>query len=411
MDIAIKSGRDREWKKVSGGDQQAYSSTSDLIHRIPDIIPIEELGTGGSRLKLCIRSNIGSEAQESIIGIDDSGRITIVECDLTNVMGRAMRSALRLWEMPYEEFDGLVSDGEGRSLIELMRERVPADGWSEEEFKNAITSTLQQGDFRLVIAVKELTDEVKRKIKFLSARNFEAYAVEMQHFTDGESEVVIPRIVVGTREEWETLTMPDWGTTFPQASASTVAESEQPAGTPGLAEDITSEQEEPTEVSNSIQPIVAQPKRVPRHNQEKENLFLAKCQENVSGNAVELIRRLYTFSKESADDIMWWGAGGAGAFNFILINRDIDLTVFIVDANGKIMFNFSEWEREPTYKDLLSPFLEKLKSVTILSERERDSTKWPDFNVEKFFATEDDFSAFEESINFLKQKLNSLRIG
>ena len=118
------------------------------------------------------------------------------------------------------------------------------------------------------------------------------------------------------------------------------------------------------------------------------------------------IKKIYAFSTEVADDIMWWGSSGAGAFNFVL--TEDSLTVFIIDASGRIMFNFSEWQKDPTYKDLLPVFLEKLKNVSVLHKQKGDYTRWPDFTVEEFFAKSDDFSKFSESIKFLKDGLSKL---
>ena len=121
------------------------------------------------------------------------------------------------------------------------------------------------------------------------------------------------------------------------------------------------------------------------------------------------LRKIYDFSSGTADDIVWWGSGGAGAFNYVL--TEDGLTVFIVDANGKIMFNFSEWQREPSYKDLLPKFLEKLKGIALLRKQKEDYTRWPDFNVGEFFARTDDFLTFQESVKFLKQELSGLRLS
>jgi len=137
-------------------------------------------------------------------------------------------------------------------------------------------------------------------------------------------------------------------------------------------------------------------------------LFFSKCQENISEKAISVIRSLYSFSSKTADDIIWWGASGAGAFNFVLTSDG--LTVFIVDANGKIMFNFSEWQREPSYRELLPKFIEKLRNVKMLGEQNADYTRWPDFDVEDFFATPDDLNIFEESIKYLKSELKDLAI-
>ena len=103
---------------------------------------------------------------------------------------------------------------------------------------------------------------------------------------------------------------------------------------------------------------------------------------------------------------MWWGSGGAGAFNFALTENQ--LTVFIVDATGKIMFNFSEWQREPAYKSLLPQFLEKLKNISTLHRQKGDHTNWTDFDIEEFFGNQNDLAKFEEAVKFLKTELGKL---
>jgi hypothetical protein len=72
------------------------------------------------------------------------------------------------------------------------------------------------------------------------------------------------------------------------------------------------------------------------------------------------------------------------------------------------MFNFSEWQRESLYKDLLPRFLERLKRIEILRRQKDGYTRWPDFNVEEFFADGQDFTIFEESVAFLKQEINNV---
>jgi hypothetical protein len=377
-------------------------------------------------LRVCIKTSSagGSESDGGLIGVDENGKITIVECKIANdssirreIVGQAMEYAASLWEMSYEEFDSMVLDGEGRSLVELMRDRIPAEEWSEDEFKNAVASALQHGKFRLIMTIQGLTDELKQTMKFLNARGpfaFETYAVRMQYFTDGQVEIVVPRIVGPAEMGRGTST----GRTMhiremtPSQSRdpaeSTAAKLEQPTRTPSSAEPTAATPEQSIEAPSPAEPAVAQPRQPTGRDEQKEALFFARCRENVSENAMELIKRLHAFSTEAADNIMWWGAGGAGAFNFVLTSDE--LTVFIVDANGKMMFNFFEWQGQPPYKDLLPRFIEKLKGIAILREQEEDYTSWPHFNVEEFFAGPDDFMTFAESIRFLKEELNKLAL-
>jgi hypothetical protein len=404
MKIAVKNGKDGEWKRISNSDRQGDDHIQDLIHLIPELICAEEIVPGHPKLETYIQppSPAGAEDAGGFIGVDHKGKITIVECKISDgpsirgdVIGQALEHAASLWQMSYEEFDKMVSDKEGKPLKEFMRERVSDEEWSEEEFERVVTSTLTQGKFRLMLTVSKLTDELKRTIKFLNARapfSFETYVIEMQHFSDGEVEIVFPRVASAPEPIQTQPTEQIEQTAIPQTS--------HPEG-PTFAEP------EVVDESTGIpEPTLAQPKQGARKDTQKEDLFFAKCRESTSMNAVEIIKRLYDFSVTTADDIIWWGSGGAGAFNYVLTKDG--LTVFIVDANGKIMFNFSEWQRESLYKDLLPRFLERLKRIEILRRQRDGYTRWPDFNVEEFFAGGQDFTIFEESVVFLKQEIDNV---
>ena len=392
MKIAIRNG-ESGWKKISNADQEDNSYLRDLIQQIPDLIPVEELIPGEPHLRVCIRNLVnGSEDNGSIIGVDDNGRITIVECKTTDdssfrreIMGRAMAYAMDLWEMSYEEFDSMVFGSEGKSLAELMSERVPVEEWSEERFKNAVVSALQEGKFRLIVSIPKLTEQLKRTINFLNARgpfSLETYAVEMQHFSDGQTEIVIPKVV-------------------------DLAETRQRAST---ALPVSLPESEPQQ---QLEPE-PEPKREPQLEPEspqsseadsKAASFFSKCEESVSENVLEIIRNLYAFSMEAADSIMWWGR----SFNFALAKNNVELTVFSASADGNIAFPPGDWQ-EPSYSRLQPQFLERLKGISVLGEQEEELTRWSEFNIEEVFAKPDDFVMFREAVNFLKEAVRELTV-
>lgn len=413
MKIAVRNGKNGEWKRVPSSSQHVGGSLQDLIYRIPELISVETPESDGPGMRLCIKNSSTSNADDDggLIGIDDNGRIAIVECKIAKdasirreILGQAVEYAATLWEMPYEEFDEMVISSEGRSLVEIMSERVPKARWSEEMFRNAVAAALDQGKFRLVMVTQGITNELRRIIKFLSARgtfSFETYAVEIQHFSDGDTEIAIPKIT-SFAEMWQETSLeeitPEHEITPPQ----------EPDQEPTIGGSVDSDDlNEPKQSPALLEPIIGRTDNtLERKDKRKEALFFAKCQEVASQSAVGTIRKLYLFSMEAADNIMWWGSGGAGAFNFAL-TRD-QLTVFIVDASGKIMFNFSEWQREPVYKSLLPQFLEKLKDIPILRRQKGDYTTWSDFDIEEFFSSQNDFAKFEDAVRFLKEELSKL---
>ena len=413
MKIAARSGKDGEWRKVSSSDEQWDGSLQELIHQIPELISVEDLESGRHGIKVCItNAATSSEDDGGLIGIDDNGGITILECETADdsasrrkIVGQALEYAATLWEMSYEEFDTMVLGSEGRSLVELMSERIPAEEWSAGTFKAAVASSLNQGKFRLMIVTQGMTDELRRTIKFLSEHgpfSFEIYIVEMLRFPDGETESIIPKITVFAKIHAEDSTQRTATTSKTTESASkttgTISKTEVPLVEPTIAASA-----ELTEPADSSEPDAEQEDKFPKSDKRKEDLFFAKCKGTVSQGSMEMIRNLYRFSLEMADSIIWWGSGGAGAFNFVL--TEDQLTVFIVDVNGKIMFNFSEWQREPAYKNLLPQFLDKLKDVSTLRQLKGGYTKWPDFNVEEFFSDQNDLEKFEQAVKFLKDEL------
>ena len=412
MKITVRNGKDGEWRRVPNSDERWDDSLQALIHQIPELISVEDLGPGRPGMKVCItNASASSEDDGGLIGIDDTGGITIVECetadDPTNsrkIVGQALEYAAALWEMPYEEFDDMVLVSEGRSLVELMREKTSSEEWSAETFKAAVASSLHQGRFRLMMVTQKMTDELQRTIKFLNKRGqffFEIYAVEILRFLDGETEIIIPRITVFANIQEKDSTQIAASTSKTTAPASRTAATTSKAGPPP-AEPIIAVSEKQRQ-ADPKESAAEQKDKFPKSDKSKEELFFARCEETVSQNAMEMIRKLYEFSMEMADSMIWWGPGGAGAFNFVLTENQ--LTVFIVDVNGKIMFNFSEWQREPAYKNLLAQFLEKLKGVSTLRQQKGGYAKWPDFDVEEFFSDEDDLEKFQQAVEFLKGEL------
>ena len=409
MKIAMRTGKDGQWQEMSsndhGDDRQADSHVQEFIRLMPEIIPVEGMGIDRPPLRVCIRSLTpgGVESDIGFVGVDENGGITIVGCKPVNdssarreVIGQAIEYAIGLSEMSYEELDAVVSDCEGKPLVELMQERVPEEEWSEEEFKRVIVSTLQQGRFRLIVAVQGMTDKLEQTVRFLNASgpfSFETYAMQMHRFTNGQIEVIIPEMVnlAGAKQETSLQTeMP-----VHEASRSLALNSIETS-------DVSTASVVPGPTGTDSEKA----KPPPETSAQKVASFLAKCRETVSTDGLGMIKRLYTLSKEAADDIIWWGAGGSGAFNFV-VTAD-ELTVFIVDANGKIMFNFSDWQRDTRYQDLLPQFIERLKGIAILNKQREDYTSWPDFGIEEFFAEPNDFIVFRESVNLLKEELDKL---
>lgn len=210
MDILVREKGGKEWKKVREQKFENEVALQDVLYQSPEIIPVEKLGENLLKPKLFIKeAGLPGSGYTDLIGIDEQGGITIIECKLaTNtdirrkVIGQVLEYAAYLWQMDYDQFDSICCKAEGwvdkdlaGALQEKMREMEKV--WRQEDFRSALTSTLKKGDFRLIIAVDALNDELRRIIQFLNSRGEgspQIHALEMKQFKTPELEMLVPEL-------------------------------------------------------------------------------------------------------------------------------------------------------------------------------------------------------------------------
>ncbi len=152
-----------------------------------------------------------------LLGLDVEGGITLVECKLKAspeirrwLVGQVLAYAAGLWGLSYEELDAAFSARCGVSLVEQMAQL--GDGkWDEQIFRSNLTSNLAAGRFRLVIAVDEISDELKQTVLFLNEHTqpeLRLSALELGYIADDDVEILIP--VVSGRESADRKVPRDW---------------------------------------------------------------------------------------------------------------------------------------------------------------------------------------------------------
>jgi hypothetical protein len=210
MEILIRKKGARRWSKVKEQKFENESALQNILYQSPEIIPIEKLGENLIKPKLFVKeAGLPGSGYTDLLGIDEQGGITIIECKLaTNtdvrrkVIGQVLEYAAYLWQMDYDQFDSVCCKAEGwgdKHLLEAMRETIAEEqrGWSEEGFRNSVVSTLEKGDFHLVIAVDALNDELRRIIHFINSRGEAGpriYALEMRQFETSEFQMLVPEL-------------------------------------------------------------------------------------------------------------------------------------------------------------------------------------------------------------------------
>lgn len=132
------------------------------------------------------------------------GELTLVEAKLNRnpeirraVVGQLLGYAGGLWRLGYERLDALVQAQKGASLVDLVRAVAPAEGFDPEEFRRVVARNLHDGTFRLVFAVDEITEDLKRAVEYLNAHTVdgtEILVLELGYSKVGDFEIVLPRL-------------------------------------------------------------------------------------------------------------------------------------------------------------------------------------------------------------------------
>jgi hypothetical protein len=112
-----------------------------------------------------------------VVVVDAKGQIAIVECKRASnpesrrwVIGQLFEYAAGLWKCKYEDLKRILA-ARGKKLTEPFEHDA---GWDEKTFRRAVSQTLKDGDFRLFIAVDEMTETLKKRldrtVTFLNSR-------------------------------------------------------------------------------------------------------------------------------------------------------------------------------------------------------------------------------------------------
>jgi hypothetical protein len=104
-----------------------------------------------------------------VIVVDAEGQIAIVECKRAAnpecrrwVIGQVFEYAVGLWKLDYENFERLLR-ARGTELTRPFKDA----GWDEENeeaFRRNVSRNLEDGNFRLFIAVDEMNDKLKKRL-------------------------------------------------------------------------------------------------------------------------------------------------------------------------------------------------------------------------------------------------------
>jgi hypothetical protein len=168
----------------------------DLLVETPSLLPGIDDGPAAAAKEM----PISGTGKADVVIVDAGGEITVVECKLRanreirrHVVGQLLAYASAISQMRFADLDGAFRRSKARtSLFDAL---VRDDDIDEEEFRSAVDENLQSGSMRLIIAVDEITDELKHTVTYLNSNtttNVKFLALEMR-WAEGEGvEVLLP---------------------------------------------------------------------------------------------------------------------------------------------------------------------------------------------------------------------------
>jgi len=204
MKILIRNKNQGKWELVPASPYVTETELHIILAKEPSLISIEEVRETADVLAIAVREFSVDTGSIDILGFTANGDIAIIECKLANnqdikrqVIGQVLDYGANLCGMEYKTLDDKVVRKSGKNLVELVREAVQDPNWDEETFRYNVRSALEKGNFILIIVVDEINDDLTRIIRFINNSGKPAFslaALEMQRFSHGQSEMLVPHV-------------------------------------------------------------------------------------------------------------------------------------------------------------------------------------------------------------------------
>jgi hypothetical protein len=177
----------------------AYADEAELqslIAESPSLLPGVEAGVAAVATEV----EVPGVGPADVVVVSTDGEITIVECKLAAnaeirrwVIGQVFSYAAGMWQLSYDDLERAF---EARSK-DLTSPFDGVAGWEAPAFREVVDANLQRGSFRLVIAVDQITDELKRSVSYINRHTtaeLRLLALELRHAADSGVEILLPEI-------------------------------------------------------------------------------------------------------------------------------------------------------------------------------------------------------------------------
>jgi hypothetical protein len=219
--ILIRSD-DGSWTEPTLTGYENESWLQQLIAEHPSLIP------GVSERAVACREFSSGIGPADVVILDESGDLTLIECKLTTnpqirreIVGQVLDYASRLWGMRVDEF-------EARWRRAAKTESSPLSAFDDAGTytRERLAENLQAGRMRLVLAVDQVNDDLKRIVEYLNLITLSEVSVFVMEFVHAQRdgvEVLMPtaygaelagikrRRDQEIRERWPIEAFAEWG--------------------------------------------------------------------------------------------------------------------------------------------------------------------------------------------------------
>ena len=144
------------------GEREKERELRNRILRSPSLLPGFDEPVAAAR-----EVPVRRAGSADVVVVDAEGQIAIVECKRArnpesrrSVIGQVFEYAAGLWKLDYTDLERILA-ARGTELTKPF-ERVA--GWDEPTFGRDLSRNLEAGDFRLFIAVDEMTERLKKRL-------------------------------------------------------------------------------------------------------------------------------------------------------------------------------------------------------------------------------------------------------
>ncbi|NPV14871.1 hypothetical protein HPY86_08085 [candidate division WOR-3 bacterium] len=225
-----------DWLEFPSAPVSGAVDRIELISQAPEFLG---MAFGETPLPRAVALLSGAVSNRVLVALDEAGKVMLVGCPdqkeetgISLMVGDLLAASGRLWHQPFAQLAALFGDPEGKALSEKIWSRVKGE-WDERKFQEAVTKSLDEGKFPVVVVVDEVTKAVEDMIVYLKGMNINVRVLTYERFYDNGIEIVVPRVVgEAPKREEKKAVVEQPVTPFLEYTPTVTSFGQKPAGPP-----------------------------------------------------------------------------------------------------------------------------------------------------------------------------------